>query len=245
MKLLFLVDCSLTTKPKSVPAGARVHSPAAVQLHASLWRWWHQGWQAPWLKKHTGLHSQMAQVSRSHVLTLLEAVVLPRTAAVKCRSPSGDLQASSYVTRSLALLVAQERAVPHTPHGRVGSWRAAQVRSANAPGLSARSWGLAGLTLRSYKLRAVKQLDLSFLGLFNFCLVQAAWKTFRASAELQILMFLTPGNLNTDTVPKKLIWKSELFSWVRNQSGIWRKMVSESVRVFHIQSNPSCVNRKL
>lgn len=248
MKLLVLVDCSLTTKVKSVPAGAWVHSPAAVQLHASLWHRWRQGWQAPWQKNHTGLHSQMAQVSRSRVLTLLGAaimLVLPRTAAVKCRSPRGDLQASNYVTRSLAPLVAQERAVPRSPHGRVGSWRAARARSASAPRLCARSWGLAALTLHSYKPRAVEQLDLRLSGLFHLCLVQAARKTFKAPAGLQILMFLALGNLNGETVPKKLIWKPELFSWVRNQSGIWRKTVSESMRVFHIQLNPSCVTRKL
>lgn len=232
-----------------MPAGARVFSPTAVQqLHVSLWHQWHQGWQAPRQNKHTALCSPMAWISQSHVLTLLGAAImvgLPRTAAVKYGSPSGDLQDSSYVTRRLHPLIAQERAMLHTPHGRVGSCRATQVSSAKAPRLHARSWGMAGLTLHSYKPRAVEQLDLRLLGLFHLCLMQGAWISFKASAELQILMFLALGNLNGKTVPKKLIWKSELFSGVRNQSGTWRKAVNKSVRVFHIQLNPNGVTGKL
>lgn len=172
-------------------------------------------------------------------------VGLPRTAAVKCRSPSGDLQASSYATRRLDPLIAQEHAVLHAPRGRVGSCRAAHVSSAKAPRLHARSWRMAGLTLHFSKPRAVEQLDLGLLGLFHLCFLQGAWKSFKASAELQILMFLVLGNISGKTVPKKLIWKSEIFSWVRNQSGIWRQAVNKSVRVFHVQLNPNCVTGTL
>lgn len=207
--IVFLVDCSLTTKLQLVPAGARVCSPAAVQqLHASFWHWWHQGWQAPQQSKHAGLCSPTAQVSQNHVLTLLRAAItvgLPRSAAVNCRSPSGDLQASSYARRRLDPLIAQERAVLLAPRGRAGSCRAAQASSAKAPRLCARSWGMAGLALHSSKPRAGEQSDLRLLGLFHLCLMQGAWKSFKASAELQNLMFLALGNLNGKTVPKSTI----------------------------------------
>lgn len=130
--IVFLVDCSLTTKLQLVPAGARVCSPAAVQQqHASFWHWWHQGWQAPRQSKHAGLCSPTARVSQNHVLTLLWAAItvgLPRSAAVNCRSPSGDLQASSYATRRLDPLMAQERAVLLAPRGRLEA--AEQLRQA-------------------------------------------------------------------------------------------------------------------
>ena len=61
---------------------------------------------------------------------------------------------------------------------------------------------MAKLTLHSSEPRAVKQLDLRLLGLFHLCLMQGAWKSFKASAELQILMFLALGNLKGKTVPK-------------------------------------------
>lgn len=145
------------------------------------------------------------------------------------------------MTRCLGGLIAQEHTALHTPHGRVGSCRAAQASSAKAPRHHARSWEMSGLTLYSSKPREVEQLDLRLLRLFHLCLMQGAWKSFKASEELQILMFLVLGNLNGKAVPKK----SELFSWVRNQAGIWRKAVNKSVRVFHVQLNPNCVTGKL
>lgn len=153
-------------------------------------------------------------------------------------------ESPSYATRRLDPLVTQEHTVLHAPHGRVRSCRAAQVSSAKALRLRARSWGLAGPTLHSSKPRAVKQWVLRLLELFHLCLMQGAWKSFKASAELQILMFLALENLNGRTVPKKCIWKTEPFSQVRNQSGIWRKAGSKSVRVFHLQLNPNCVTGK-
>lgn len=77
LKMLFFTDCSLTTKLQLVPTGARVCSPAALQeLHVPFRHQRHQGWQAPRQNKHTGLHSPMAQVYQSHVLTLLGAAIM-------------------------------------------------------------------------------------------------------------------------------------------------------------------------
>lgn len=154
---LFLVDCSLTTKLQLVSA-------ADWQLHVPLWHWWNQG---------TGrLHGKIS--------TQRYTVQWPRSPRAMCWPCLGQL--SWWICPELQQSSAKAHlGIFRLPAMWQGGWTRTSLRSAqcfmllmaglkaaeqlrwalpNLLGSCTRSVGMAVLTLRSSKWRAVKQFNL-------------------------------------------------------------------------------------
>lgn len=227
---VFFVDFGQSTELQLVPARAQVCSLAAVSLSQQQ----HQGWQ----DARQGQQGWTDQLPRS-----------PRACSGQChggpaQNCSSDVQ--EHIWNSSGFQFCRRRLGLHSGvHGAShSSWPCWKLQSSSGKLCQSSVLGAGGQPHSHLPPPNQEHLDRRLWGLFHLCLMQGVWKSFNASAELQILMFLVLGNLHEKTVPNKLFRKSELFIWVRNHSGIWRKGVNKSVRVFHMQLNPNFVPGK-